>query len=125
MLDTTADVTEILTPEPVREPATRAQPLPSTEELFRAKWRVGMHVLYRRPEGPHAGEERPAVIVRVNPSTCNLLVSLDGPNDSTTFDPLKAPTTEWRGSISPNVSAEGFELSGRDAWNTFREDIAK
>lgn len=115
MLDTNADVTEILTPaarEP--EPTKALEPVPSAEQSFRTNWRVGMRVLYRRPDGPHAGEERPAVITRVNPSTCNLLVMLDGPNDSNTFDPKTSPTTEWRGSIYPSEDA--------DAWNTFRRD---
>lgn len=78
------------------------------ERDFRDRWRVGMHVLYKRPDGPHAGEDRPAVITRVNVSNCNLNVFLDGPNDSNTYDPAKSPTCEWRGSIEPGEEPNTF-----------------
>lgn len=57
-------------------PAKTANPIVPT---------VGRIVLYTLPRGSHAGETRPAQVVRVNGEgegqTCNLSVQLDGPND--------------------------------------------
>jgi hypothetical protein len=121
MLDTTADVTEILTPA-AREPEpTKAREVEATEDQDQPpRLRVGLLVLYTYPEGPHAGEERPAIITRVsgtfadypNHVRCNLSVLLDGPNDSNTYDPKSSPMVEWRGSIAPGEGP-----------NTFREFV--
>lgn len=43
---------------------------------------IGRVVHYVQPNGPHAGEIRPAIITRVLPDDqVNLQVMLDGPND--------------------------------------------
>jgi hypothetical protein len=51
---------------------------------------LGRIVHYVLPEGPHAGDHRPAIVVRVWGDTCvNLQVFTDGDNDFNDSDPTQ------------------------------------
>lgn len=73
------------------------QPAP---ESTRPPPRVGEIVLFRMAAGPREGEQRPAIVVRVNPGgTLNLHVIRDGGNDDDSYDSRTSPVACWRGTV--------------------------
>lgn len=63
---------------------------------------VGRIVLYRLEFGPHAGEDRPAMVVANRDGRVNLSVFLDGPNDAESPPPNYPHVylvVMWRGTV--------------------------
>lgn len=76
------------------------------DQTFEPKITEGRIVRYVLPDGPHAGDARPAMVVRVWSPTCvNLQVFLDGVNDFE-GDPDVAPNLRWVTSATLDPSAK-------------------
>lgn len=70
---------------------------------------LGDSVLYTLPEGPSAGQARPAVCVRAWNATCgNFLVFVDGGNDIPSGATLRgqAGPVVWLGSLCEGPATE-------------------
>ena len=79
---------------------------------------IGRVVHYVVHEGPHAGEHRPALIVRVWSDTCvNLVVMMDGDNDQAGGITNGAPLTVWRTSIVYAAPDAEFPQPKNGTWH--------
>ncbi len=74
----------------------------------------GRMVHYVLPDGPHMGEHRPAVIVKVwsqDMGTSNLQVFMDGLNDS--YDKSMTINIKW---VTSSVYSEDVSIIGTWHW---------
>ena len=87
-------------PAPESKPGTTASESTPTPP-HRGRTYVGAAVLYAmHRDTPCQGEHRPARVVRVGHDTVNLVVDLDGGNDSPTYDPAKSPPSIHRSGVT-------------------------